>query len=197
MSRRALAVVFAVVAAILAGIILLLATGGGGGGDSSRIESPGDVEVGDGPAAPEDTGLADILFSDVTAEGGEFVFEARLGGEVPERLEGAALDLRWDIFEAGEETWIVSANFDVGPNASVLSADTSFGVSTFDGGLVGSVERDTDRLIVRFDPSTIEDFPRTFEWRLTTLLDAAPGDPTSALARDRVPNEGLRRFPGA
>ncbi|HVL65006.1 MAG TPA: hypothetical protein VM573_07550 [Actinomycetota bacterium] len=194
MSRTKVALAILMPVAVVAATIVLLATGGPDPSDP-RIELPGDVEVDDGPKPPTDTGLADVLFTDVRAEGDELVFEARLGAEVPKRLEEGALEIRWDIFERGTATWLVAATVGNRRTASVLSQDATFAAGTFDGSLTGGVERDGDRLVVRFDRRTVEDFPESFSWRLTTVLDGARGNPRSATARDRSPDEGRREFP--
>lgn len=181
-----LAVALAIVGTI-AVIVLLLATGGGGAGAG---DERGDVSVGDGAAAPRDLGLADIVTATVTRQGDELVFETTLGAALPKRIPKGALELRWDLSEGGDETWIVSANLNLGPTAAVTSQRTNYGASTIDNSLPGSVERDGETLRVTLRPGEIDGFPTDFTWRLKTTLDADRGDVASAVATDSAPDSG-------
>jgi hypothetical protein len=180
-------IVIAVVG-VVAGVIIILATGGG---PSTTSGDPGgDVGVGEGPKPPQETSLADIVGAEVRSEGGELVFEVTVGRNVPKNIPNGALEFRWDVSENGTDTWIVSANLNVGPTAAVTSQRTNYGSSTIDGSMPGSIEIDGDTLVVRVRAAEIEGFPQTFQWTLKTTLDADRTDPRSGVATDQAPDSG-------
>ncbi|MDQ3953778.1 MAG: hypothetical protein M3279_12585, partial [Actinomycetota bacterium] len=129
MDRKRLFVVFAVVAAALASIVVLLVTGEAE--PVRTFEDPGgDARVEEGDSPPTDTTLADIRSAEVRSEDDHVVFEAKLGGPVPDRLRDGAFGLRWEIYEEGDSTFLITANLDVGPNASIVGQQNDYGAST-------------------------------------------------------------------
>lgn len=190
MSGRQIVTVAGTAVALLAIIVLLLITAGGGS-DSAFDDPGGDVSLAEGSAAGGDLSLADILHAEVRpTEGGVVFFEARLAAAIPERLSDPDIDLRWEVTEDGEVTWLVFANLDFGPTAYVLSEKTNYGSSTIDQTLPGSVDVRGDTLVVRLRTSEMPDFPQSFEWHLETTLT---GD---AIATDRAPDEGGGKLEG-
>lgn len=194
MDRKKLAVVFAIVAAAVGAIIVLLATG-----EAEPVRTfedlSGDQAVSEGDNPPVDTTLADIRAAEVTSDGGEVVFETRLAMTVPEKLQGSSFGLRWEVYEGGDSTFLITANLDVGPNASIVGQQTNYGASTIDESLPGSLELADDTITIRVEADQIPDFPDEFAWVLTTSLDGDQGDPTSARAEDRAPDQGFGEFP--
>lgn len=204
MKRKQLAIVFAIVAAALAVVIVLLVTGGPpqtappaqDGGVAEPNDPVGDVTLTPGGDAPAGTDLADIIAAHVYKSSGELTFEVRLGRGVPRRLRGRGLDLRWEVVESGQTTWLVTANFDVGPTASLLTQieGSNYGSSTFDDSFPGGITVEGDRVIVTLRPGELPGdappFPDAFTWVLFSSLDGSPGDPASALAQDRAPDAG-------
>lgn len=183
------------VVALVAGIIILLASGGPVGpaedaGTEAAGEPTGDVVVGEGADPPSETDLADVVEASVRRAGSKIVFRAEMATRIPPRVKGGGMAWRWDIYEAGVGTWILSANLDVGPIASLTSTQTNYGSSTFDDTLPGSLRFEGDTIIITLRPDELEDWPDDFEWSLGTTLDGAQGDPRSALATDAVPDEG-------
>ncbi len=194
MDRRRLAVVAAVVAAALAAIVVLLVTGEA---DPVRTfeDRAGDAAFDEGENPPTDTTLADIRTAEVRAEGGEVVFEARLAGPIPNELPDGSLDLRWEVYEGGDSTFLITANLDVGPIATIIGERNRFGASTLEDDFPGSLTLEGDALSIRLETDEIPDFPDEFAWLLHTSLDADQGDPESARAEDRAPDEGFGEYP--
>lgn len=194
MDRKRLFVIFAVVGAAIASIVVLLVTGEAE--PVRTFEDPaGDAQVEAGDNAPADTTLADIRSAEVRSDGDEIVFEAKLGGEIPNRLPDAAFNLRWEVYEEGDSTFLVTANLDVGPNASILGEQNGYGASTLDEGLPGSLEVTGDTIAIRLRAGEVPDFPQEFGWVLLTSLDGDQGDPQSARAEDRAPDSGFGEYP--
>ena len=167
-------------------VIVILNTGGATVGP----EDPrGDVAVSAGDSPPEDTSLADITRTEVRRDGDRILFEATLSQEIPRKVSGGALEFRWDISENGDETWIVTANLSSRLTAAITSQNTSYGSSTIDDTLPGTVAVDGDILTITLQASQSEkeEFPATFEWILTTTLDADLTDTSSAVATDSAP----------
>ena len=195
MNKKQLAIVFGIVAVVLIAVIALLATGG-----SDPVLDPtdpaDDVEVGDGDDAPTETGLADIVSSTVTSEGGNVVFEAQMASEIPERAtKDLAIDWKWDLFEDGNSTWVLSGNLDVGANATLVATGQNYTSSTIDETLPsGAIEIVGETVRISFDPSEVPAFPSQFTWQLSTSLDGARGDASSALATDQHPDEGFGEY---
>ena len=180
-------VALGIVGAIIV-VVLILNTGGP---TTDGPEDPGsDVAVDEGDAPPEDAGLADIRRAEVRRDGSDLVFEVRLSQELPKRIPKGSLEFRWDISENGDETWIVSANISSLLTAALTSQHTSYGSSTIDDTMPGTVAVDGDTLTVTFTPTDVKTFPNAFNWILTTTLDADLVDPTSAVATDTAPDSG-------
>ncbi len=193
MNRRQLAIAFGAVVLVLAGIVVLLATGGAEPVTRFAEDPP---EAG-GKAArgtPDPADVADIDFAEVRAEGDQIVFEARLGMKIPKRIKPGSLDLRWEVYEEGENTWLVTANLDVGPNASVVGLVNDFGGSTVLDSFPGDHEVNGDTWIIRIDPTELPDFPEEFSWRLETTYDRIAGAANTAVVKDQAPKEGFGDF---
>ncbi|MDQ4023910.1 MAG: hypothetical protein M3217_00240 [Actinomycetota bacterium] len=194
MDRRRLAVVAAVVAAALAAIVALLVTG-----EAEPVRTfedrAGDAAFEEGDNPPTDTTLADIRTAEVRSEGGQVVFEAQLAGPIPNELPDGSLDLRWEVYEGGDSTFLITANLDVGPVASIIGERNRFGASTLEDDFPGSLTVEGDKLTIRLDAEEIPDFPSEFGWLLHTSLDAERGDPESAMAEDRAPDDGFGEYP--
>ena len=194
MDRKRLLVAFAVVAVALASVIALLVTGEAV--PLRSFEDPaGDPAVEEGKKPPTDTTLADIRNAEVTDDGDEIVLETQLGTTVPKEVDEGSFGLRWEIYEGGDSTYLITANLDVGPNASIIGEQTGYGASTLDETLPGSLEVVGDRIAIRIDPDGIPEFPDEFEWVVTTTLDGDQGDPQSARAEDRAPDQGYGEYP--
>ena len=194
MDRKRLYVVFAVVAAALASIVVLLVTG-----EAEPVRSfedpSGDARVEEGDNPPVDTSLADLRAAEVRSEGDEIVFEAKLGATIPNELTDGAFSLRWEVYEGGDSTFLVTANLDVGPNASIVGELNGYGASTLDEQLPGSLEISGDTIAIHVRAGEVPDFPDEFGWLLLTSLDGDQGDPRSARAEDRAPDQGFGEFP--
>jgi hypothetical protein len=194
MDRKKLAVVFAVVAVALASIIVLLVTGEAE--PVRTFEDPGgDAVLEEGDKPPTDTTLADIRSAEVRSEGDEIVFAAKLGGDVPNEVAEGSFGLRWEVYEGGDSTFLITANLDVGPNASIIGEQNGYGASTLDEQLPGGLEIEGDTIEIRLNPSEVPDFPEEFGWLLQTSLDGDQGDPQSARAEDRAPDQGFGEYP--
>lgn len=191
--NRSLLTALAVVAVVIV-VVLILATGGSGPGGSG--DAADDVTISDGEGQPEDVTPADIEEASVTRDGGAFVFVARMATDVPRRVRDGSLEFRWDISENGTDTWIVSAAVNVSVTAALTSQRTSYGSSTIDDTMPGSVEVDGNTLTVRVNAARVEDFPTDFQWRLRTTLDANRSDPASATASDTAPDSGVGQVDG-
>lgn len=194
MDRKRFAIVFAVVAVALTAIIVLLFTGGVEPTPSFEDIS-GDAAVEEGDNPPPDATLADITKAEVVADGEEIVFEAKVGGPVPNKIPEGSFGLRWEVYEDGDSTFLVTASLDVGPNASIIGEQNGFGASTLEERFPGGLEIENDTITIRIDPSEIPDFPDEFGWVLLTSLDGDQGDPQSARAEDRAPDAGFGEYP--
>ncbi len=194
MDRKRLYAVLAVVLVALASIVVLLFTGEAE--PVRTFEDPGgDVVVGAGEKAPTDLTLADVRSAEVREEDGAVVFEARLGGPIPDKLPDAAFGLRWEVYEGGDSTFLITANLDVGPNASIIAEQGTYGGSTIDESFPGSLEVVDDRIVIRLDGGEVAGFPAEFAWLLKTSMDGDQGNPQSARAEDRAPDEGFGEYP--
>jgi hypothetical protein len=192
--RKRVYVVLAVVVVAIASIVVLLFTG-----EAQPVrqfeDASGDALVEEGDNPPTDLTLADVRSAEVREEDGEIVFEAQLGGPIPDRLRDGAFGLRWEVYEGGDSTFLVTANLDVGPNASIFAEQGNFGGSTIDETFPGSLEVVDDRISIRLDPGEVEGFPSEFAWLLKTSLDGDQGDAQSARAEDRAPDQGFGEYP--
>lgn len=195
MNARQLAIVSAIVAAVIGGLIVLLVTGGPPPGEEAR-DPAGDVRVAEGPDAPEETDLADIRRARVYLDASQIVFEARMDAPVPPSLRGETMEWRWDVFEGGTKTWLVSAHVSVGdPVAALTAQQSNYASNTIDGRFPGSIDYRGNTILVRLDAAAVDRFPDEFTWRLTTTLDANRKDPDSAVATDGAPGTGLGEYP--
>lgn len=194
MDRKRLFVILTVVAVAVASIVVLLVTGEAE--PVRTFEDPGgDARVEEGDKPPTDTTLADIRSVEVRSEDDLVVFEAKLGAAVPKRVPGGGFGLRWEIYEEGDSTFLITANLDVGPNASILGEQNGYGASTIDERLPGTLEISGDTIAIRVRTDEVPDFPDEFGWVLLTSLDGDQGDPQSALAEDRAPDSGFGEYP--
>jgi hypothetical protein len=180
------------IVAVIVVIVVILA--GGGSPTSDQSDAADDVTITDGTGEPGEATLADITEASVRKDGDQIVFEVTVASDIPRRVRDGNLDFRWDVSEAGEDTWIVAANLNTGPTASVTSLRTDFGASTIDGTLPGSIELSGATLTITLDATKVDGFPTTFEWRLMSTLDGDPADPTSATATDSAPDSGVGRL---
>ena len=119
-----------------------------------------------------------------------------MASDVPQELPQQALGWRWEIYEKGQMTWLVSANVDLGPNASVLSTQTDFQGSTVDDTLPGQIRVEGSTLTIRIRSAEIEGFPSDFEWLVKSSLDGDRAAAKSALAEDKAPDGGFQRVTG-
>jgi hypothetical protein len=200
MNKR-VAIVLGVVVALIAGVVILLASGGpvdsdGAPEPGAAAEASGDVVVAEGPEPPSETELADIVEADVRKNGQSYVFRARMADRIPPRVKGGGMSWRWDIYEAGAGTWILSSNLDIGPVTSLTSTQSNYGSSTFDDSFPGTMSVEGTLLKITVRPKDLEDWPENFEWVLGTMLDGAQGNPRSALATDTAPDEGRGSLEG-
>ena len=192
MKRRALAVVAGGVLLVAALIALLVS--GGDPAPGTFDDPPGDVVVADGPNPPSDPTLADVVKADVSRDGDELVFHAEMSDDVPARVPNGSLAWRWDVYVGDTGAWILSADLDVGPNASLTSTQTNYGSGTVDDSLPGDIKIEGKSVTITLRPDEVEDFPDQFTWTLGTTLDGDRGNATSALATDTAPDEGRGRL---
>ena len=185
--RRSVLALGAVLAAVAVSVVLLIT----GGADTHSVQDPaGDVTFTEGEGAPRDDALADIVKASVRRVGDGLVFEVEMNDAVPNKLAKQAMGWRWEVYEGGQMTWLLSANVDLGPNVSVVATQTNYSASTVDDTLPGSISVDGSNITVELDASGIEGFPLEFDWLLKTMLDGNRSEATSALAEDRAPDAG-------
>lgn len=170
--------------------IVVLVLAGGGDPQAGPRDATSDVLVGEGSGAPTDPSFADIAEATVEKIGGDIVFEVAMMQEVPPRGSNQVLSFRWELTESGRETWLVSADLGGRPTAAVTSQISNFGASTIDDTLPGSIAVDGESVTVTIEAAAIERFPTSFEWNLTSTLDADRADPASAVATDSAPDSG-------
>ncbi len=194
MDRTRLYVVLAVVLVAIASIVVLLFTGEAEPVPSFQDPSA-DVVVGEGANPPADTALADVRSAEVREEDGQIVFEAQLGAPIPNKLRDGAIGLRWEVYQGGDSTFLITANLDLGPNAYIVAEQGDFGGSTIDETFPGSLEVAGDRMAIRLDAGDVPDFPSEFAWLLKTSLDGDQGDAQSARAEDQAPDQGFGEYP--
>ena len=184
----------AVVAAAVIAIVVLLVTGEAV--PVRTFDDPaGDTAFDDGQDPPDDTTLADIISAEVRSEGDEIVFEAKLGAPIPDEVPEGSLGLRWEVYEQGDSTFLITANLDVGPNASIIGEKNNYGATTLEEDMPGSLSVDGDKFTIRLEAGEIPDFPDKFAWLLLTSLDGDRGDPQSGRAEDRAPDQGFGEYP--
>ena len=195
MSTRQLAVASALVALVIAGLVVLLVTGGSPPGEAAK-DPAGDVELEEGADPPSDTSLADVERARVRLHASQIVFEAEMAAPIPRSLKGQTMEWRWEIFEGGTETWLVSAHISVGePVAALTAQQSNYASSTIDDRMPGGIDYRGNTIFVRLDQPGVKRFPTEFTWRLTTTLDANRSDPASAVATDTAPATGLGEYP--
>jgi hypothetical protein len=182
-------IAFSAILVVVAVIIVLLVTGGGGGVNADT-DANGDVTVSEGPSAPSDTTVADISAVEVSSEKGDITFEAEMASDIPRRVKDGSLAWRWEVYENGQMTWLVTANVDLGPNASIVATQKDYSSSTIDDTLPGSIEVDGTTLRINVRTKKVEGFPQTFEWLLKTSLDGSRTKANSAVAEDVAPDSG-------
>lgn len=195
MTNKQLTIASVIVAVVIGGLVVLLATGGSPPGEQAKDPS-GDVEIEEGPDAPTDIALADVERARVYLHASQIVFEAQMAAPIPRSLKGQTMEWRWEIFEGGTETWLVSAHISVNEPVAALTAQRSnYATSTIDGKLPGGIDYRGNKIFVRLNPPGLKRFPSEFTWRLTTALDANRADPGSGVARDIAPATGLGEYP--
>lgn len=193
MSNKTLVVTLAVLSAVVVGLIVLLVTGGDDTPTGFQ-DAGNDVSVAGAKPTPENPLLADITDASVYEKDDTVVFEVVLGSTIPAEMPGGAFDIRWDVLVDGRPAWIVGANLDVGLNASILAQQTDYGSSTIDDTMPGEVAVDGDTLTITLRTSEIPDWPESFDWTLTTKLDADRTKESSAIAEDAAPDSGAGHF---
>ncbi len=151
MNRKRVVLVAAITSGILAVIILLLVTGGDES-LSGKTDPASDVSTLEGRDPPADTAIADLHGASVVPEGDELVFQARLGTNAPTEVPDGSLEFRWEIYEGGERTWLLTATISVDVQASMIAERTDYGSSTIDDTLPGSVEVDEKRVRITVQP---------------------------------------------
>lgn len=195
MTTRQLAIAAGLVAIVIGGLVVLLVTGGTGPGEEAKDPS-GDVEIEEGPKAPSQTDLADVEKARVYLHASQIVFEAQMAAPIPRSLKGETMEWRWEIFEGGDETWLVSAHISVGePVAALTAQQSNYASSTIDDKLPGGIDHQGNTIFVRLDQPGLKRFPKEFTWRLTTTLDGDRSDPSSGVATDTAPATGLGEYP--
>ena len=187
MNRGPSAIALGVIAVIVAGTIWLLASGGA---EPSTEDPTGDVRVSKGGKAPDATEVADLLEGGARIENGRAIFEARVADDVPRSLRAGAMSWKWEVIEEGVVTWIVSANVDIERTASLVATQFDHSSSTIAGTLPGRLDAEGDTIRVTLELEELEDFPDAFSWTLGTTLDGDRTQASSAVAEDRVPDEG-------
>jgi hypothetical protein len=188
MNTRAV-VTFSAILVVVVVIIILLVTGGGGAVNADS-DPDGDVAVSEGPNAPPDTAVADISSVEVSADQGAITFEAEMASDIPRRVKNGSLAWRWELYEEGQMTWLVTANVDLGPNASLVATQKDYSSSTIDDTLPGSIQVEGTTLRIRVRSNKVKGFPKTFDWLLKTSLDASRTKANSAVAEDVAPDSG-------
>jgi hypothetical protein len=187
-NRGRSAIVLAVIVALGAGVVWLLSSGGGGSGTSR--DPKGDVVVSKGPKPPKGKGVVDLRNGAITVEGGTATFEATVDAVIPESGDQEAITYRWELIEDGQVTWIVSANVDVERTASVLATQHDYRSSTIDDSLPGELLVQAETVFITLETDALDDFPSSFDWTLQTELDGDRTTAPSAVATDRIPDEG-------
>jgi hypothetical protein len=117
-----------------------------------------------------------------------------MAAPVPTELDSSSIDWHWELTGSDGKQWIVSASLNVALNAAVLAQDGSHSSTTIDGSMPGTVRSEGYRVIVRLNPSEIDDFPPGFTWVLTTVVVGDRSDPETARVEDSFPNEGHIEF---
>ena len=187
MNRGPSAIALVVIGLVLAAIVWLLVTAGE---EPSADDGSGDVRISDGPKPPADTALADVTSAGVTLEGTRVVFAATMADDIPASLDRGAMQWQWYVEENGQETWLVTASVDIERTASVVATQFDFAASTTNETLPGRIDVEGDTVEVTLELEGLDRFPRSFTWYLLTKLDGDRTKAPSAVAEDRVPDEG-------
>ena len=193
MSRSTLMAFGLVVVAIAAAIVLLLT---GGGASAGADDAQGDVRLSKGTGKPEKLALADIRSATAARDGSDLVLEVEMDDSLPGELQKEALSWRWEIYESGQMTWLVSATVDLEPNVSVLATQTDYQASSAGDSLPGDIELSGSTVIVRLHSDEIDGFPDSFDWLVKFSLDGDRIETSSAVASDRAPDDGYLRVDG-
>ena len=184
--------------ALLVGAMVLVLTWGGldapseQRGDLNYLEGQAHTKMQQGDLMAS---IADVIEADVRREGDLLTFRARTTAPLPQPLKISALQFRWDISSQDHGSWTVTAMVEKTTEATVFSS-TGFGVGTVDETLPGSVVVNDDTIEVIVDATEIPDFPRAFEWSLSTTLRAFRQEPDSPRVEDRYPDQGTEWFGG-
>lgn len=136
---------------------------------------------------------ADIVSAEVTAAGGELVFEASFAAKLPERLHPGALELRWELTGDDGSRWTLSAVLSRKLQAALVS-DSGYGAGTIDGSLAGDARVTGNAIAIGLRAGEVPDLPGSFQWRLSSLLRAFADEPDSPRVEDKMPDEGFRSF---
>lgn len=187
--HRGIALVVAIVVTLVGLVVLLLSTGRPTA-SGEKEDAVGDVKIGKGPLPPRKVDTADIQEVDARSENGVVTLEAKMGASLVPPVPEQSTTWRWEIYEAGEMTWIVSANVDLGPHVSVIATQGDYSASTNDKSLPGRVSIAGDTILIRLRASEVESFPERFDTLLKTSLDGMRTETSSALATDRAPDSG-------
>ena len=193
MARSTLIAFGLVIVAIAAAIILLVT---GGGASAGADDTQGDVRVSKGTDKPEKLAMADIRSATAARDGSDLVLEVEMDDSLPRELTKEALSWRWEIYESGQMTWLVSATVDLEPNVSVLATQTDYQASSTGDPFPGDIELSGSTVTVRLRSDEIDGFPGSFDWLVKTSLDGDRIETASAVASDRVPDDGYLRVDG-
>lgn len=185
--NKTLVVALAIVGAA---VLIVIVLAGGGDPQATGGDRGSDVTLGEGNNPPGEAAFADITEASVTKSDGDVVFEVRMARDLSAKAPKDVLSFRWDLTENGEDSWIVSAEIVRRPVASLQSLGTSFGASTIDGTLPGTISVTGDKVTVTIQAADVEGFPASFGWKLTTTLDGDRADPSSAVVTDTAPDNG-------
>ena len=187
--NKSVLIVAAVVIAIV-GLFAWLLSSGRTTVTARRNDPKSDVIIGKGSNRPRNVQIADIRNVTVRNEDGIVTLEAVMGKPLALRLPQESGVWRWEIYEDGTMTWIVSATVDVGPNASIIATQKDFSATTINDSLPGDVKIAGNKITVTLESGELKGFPQRFETVLKTTLDANRSKASSAVAEDRAPDGG-------
>jgi hypothetical protein len=139
--------------------------------------------------------LGEVLEAEVTADGTEVIFSARMASPIPRQLDSSSVDWHWEVTGPSGDHWLVSASLNVALSAAVLAEDGSYSSTTIDESMPGSVDTDGAEMIVRLELPGLERFPKSFTWRLTTAAIGDRAEPEASRVEDSIPDEGAIDFP--
>ena len=176
------------VAAVVVGVTVWLLVSGGT--TPSADDPAGDVVVSRGPKPPTSIELADLTRASAEIEERRAIFEATSGADIPTSLDNESITWRWEVEEDGQVTWIVSASVNVERTASLVATQFDHSSFTEDGSLPGHLDVEGNLVRVTLELEELQEFPEEFTWTMTTTLDGDRVIARSAVAEDRVPDEG-------